>query len=191
MDEAKYDEAVVLAYVYRTIIEYVLQDPARSLANLARREFDSSDTVIQAWKREAENRDRRSKLAKEALKLIDPGMNVQLATRQGPHPECNAVRNYAALGAMWYLSECQGFEPQTRNRTQKKSAVPGACASGGSVCDAVGEKMGLTYKSAELVWTNRAKTFRDHQLFTQVLWAELPSVSFLGVPFKKLLGRNT
>ena len=184
MDNGEFSVAVAVAKKWAADFEYIFQDPARSLASLARREFDCSDTVIQAWKREAEDPDQPSKLATDALNLIDPRFHVQAPTRRGPHLEALATRNFTALGAMWYLSECWGFQPQTRNITQNRGAVPRACSDGGSVCDAVGGAMDLNYKSAEAIWTKRVKTFRRHHLFYMVLWAEAPSVALLGIPEK-------
>ncbi len=184
MDSGAFGEAVAEATKWDGYFKYIFQDPARSLASLNRREFDCGDTVIQAWKREAEDPDQRSKLAADALNLIDPRFHVQAATRRGPHPDALATRNFAALGAMWYLSKRWGLKPQTRNHTQKRVAMPCACNAGGSVCDAVGVAMGLNYKSVEALWTHRAEILRRDPLFFMVLWAELPSVAFLGIPKK-------
>ena len=180
MDEAEFDVAVAAAKEVYGIVMHLLQDPPASLANLARREFHGR--VIPAWTAEAEDRDRRSRIAAEAVNLIDLHLGVEAPTRRGPHPERDADRNIGALVAMWLLSESLGLEPTMRNITQRKSPLPKACSEGGSVCDAVGVAMGWNYKNAERVWTDRAKIFRRHPLLVMTLWAELPSATFLGIP---------
>lgn len=180
MDEAEFDVAVAAAKEVYGIVMYLLQDPPASLANLARREFHGR--VIPAWIAAAEDWDRRSRIAAEAVNRIDLHLSVEAPTRRGPHPEKDADRNIGALAAMWFLSESLGLEPTMRNITQRKSALPKACSEGGSVCDAVGVAMRWNYKNAERVWTDRAKIFRRHPLLVMTLWAELPSATFLGIP---------
>ena len=184
MDEADFHEAVEVARHVREAINYLLQDPSRSLANLARREFDGD--VLPAWIEEAEDRDRRSKIAAAAVNQIDPSRRVEVPKRRCPNPEMHnrgniAARNIAALAAMWFLCERRGLETPTRNR----SKGPAASAEGGSVCDAVGVAMGWNYKNAERIWSDRAKIFRRHPLLVMTLWAELPSTAYLGVPERK------
>lgn len=181
MDRAEFDRAVEAARGINRLAMHLMQDPARSLANLARREFDGE--VLPAWIAEAEDPDRRSKIAAEAVNQIDPSRHVEVPIRRGPHPEMHnrgkiAARNIAALAAMWFLSERCGLEPPTRNRSKGDAAS----AEGGSVCDAVGFAMGLNYKNSERVWNSRAKIFLRHPLLIMTLWAELPSTALLGIP---------
>lgn len=180
MDDAEFDLAVEVAREMRSVAMYVLQDPARSLANLARREFDGA--VLPAWAREAEDPESRSKIAEEAVKQLDPSLAVKAPTRRGQHPERDAKRNIAALAAMWFLTERLGLKPPTRNATQKRIETPTACVEGGSVCDAVGFAFGWNYKNAERIWNRRAEIFRRHPLHVMTIWAELPSVELLGIP---------
>lgn len=176
MDEAKFSEAVAVARETYDTVMYWLQDPARSLANLTRREFDGE--VNPAWIKEAEHPVRRSKLAADAVNQINPQLGVVAPTRRGPHPERDAARNIAALAAMWFLSEQLSLKPVTR----PLNGIPESCAEGGSVCDAVGDAMGWTYKNAERVWTSRKQIFQRHPLSIMTLWAELPSATLLGIP---------
>ena len=181
MDEVEFSDAVELARDCRAVVEHLLQDPARSLANLARREeFDGK--VIEAWAKEAEDPVRRSKFAAQAVNWIDQRHGLEAPKRRGPHPERDAGRNIAALTAMWLLTERCGLKTPTRNGKQKRIYVPEACVEGGSVCDAVGVAMGWNYKTAQRIWTGRQRLIRRHPLLFMTLWAELPSAAFLGVP---------
>ena len=180
MDRAEFDFAVEAAREIYRVAEYLLQDPPASLAAVARREFDGA--ILPAWIREAEDRERRSKIFAEAVNRIDPRLDLQAPTRQGPHPERDASRNVAALAAVWYLSERCGLKTVTRNLIQKGVSVPNACFEGGSVCDAVGVARGWNFKTALRIYTGKRKLIRCHQALFMTLWAELPSAAWLGVP---------
>ena len=135
MDEAEFDVAVAAAKEVYGIVMFLLQDPPASLANLARREFHGR--VIPAWVAEAEDRDRRSRIAAGAVNKIDPRLNVVVPTRRGQHPERDAARNIAVLAAMWFLSKRLGMKPVTR----PVNGIDRCCAEGGSVCDVVGASL--------------------------------------------------
>ena len=175
MDRKEFEIAVEAAGEVHRLTMFLLQDPPGSLAAVAMREFDGA--ILPAWIQEAEDPERRSKIAARAVNQIDPTRHVQAATRQGPHPERDASRNIAALAAMWFLSERLGLRPVMRNRDKGGQAG----TKGGSVCDAVGIAIGTGYKSAERIWTRRANIFRRNPLIIMTLRAELPSTALWGI----------
>ena len=92
MDRKEFEIAVEAAGEVHRLTMFLLQDPPGSLAAVAMREFDGA--ILPAWIQEAEDPERRSKIAARAVNQIDPTRHVQAATRQGPHPERDASRKH-------------------------------------------------------------------------------------------------
>ena len=176
MDDATYAEAVEAARATMQLVYRVIgDDPAAWVAWYYRQLEDEGErpcAAVTALIRNASDPALRSAIAARAVELYD-GKPVEVSLKRGPKPEGLAFRNFAALAAMWYLSERLGFQPVMRSSASGPHSV--------SVCDAVAEAMSLSYKTAESIWTRRVAFLRLHPLHTMALWAALPSATLLGV----------
>lgn len=169
MDEAEFDSAVEIAgYIYSTTKE-VVADPAGWVDWYNRTlDKDGQTTQLRALIEEAQHPERRSTFAADAANLIqrlnaEHPDRVQAFRKRGPPPDGKVVRDFAVIAAVWFLSEGLGLEPETRNDESPAH----------SICDAVGEAVGLGYKNTKRIWERSGELIRQNPLVVMALWSAL------------------
>ena len=169
MDDKEFDLAVEIAgHIYSTTKDLVA-DPAGWVDWYNRTlDKDGQTNQLRALIEEAQHPERRSTIAADAANLIqrlhdEHPDRVQPLRRRGPTPEGGAIRDFAVIAAVWFLSEHLGVEPTRNDATDRLSP-----------CDAVCQAVGLKYKNAERIWNGRRKLLRRNPLIVMALWAALP-----------------
>ena len=94
-----------------------------------------------------------SELAAWIASRIESNPTCPRPTRKGQGPDAKFSRDLSIVLAVLWLTEA-GLSPATRGGAGKASV------EGGSVCDAVGVAVGLSYKRVERLWTDTTSPVR-------------------------------